>query len=66
VYVPDELKQRIEYTARVQRKSVAQVIRDALDAYALDVNSPRPTFPLFRSGAPIEDWDDALREFGED
>jgi len=65
VYLPDELKQRIAHTARVQRKSEAEVIRDALDAYALQACVPRLRLPLFRSNAPIEDWDEALRGFGE-
>ena len=65
VYLPDDLKRRIEYTARVQRKSEAEVIRDALDAYALRADVPRPRLPRVRSNAPIEDWDEALRGFGE-
>lgn len=65
VYLPEELKRRIERTAFAQRSSEAEVIRAALDAYTLET-PPRPTFPLFSSGKPIEDWDEAMRGFGED
>jgi hypothetical protein len=66
VYFPDELKRRIEYTAQIERKSEAEIIRAAVDAYTLHTNPPRPKFPLFSSGKPIEDWDEAMRGFGED
>jgi Ribbon-helix-helix protein, copG family len=65
VYLPDELKKRVEATARHERRSEAEVIRAALDAYTRG-GAPRPEFPLFSSGNPIEDWDEALRGFGED
>jgi hypothetical protein len=66
VYLSEELKRRIERTARLERKSEAEVIRAALDAYTLQSSPPRPRLPLFRSEKPIEDWDQALRGFGED
>jgi hypothetical protein len=66
VYFPDELKRRIEYTAQIERKSEAEIIRAAVDAYTLHTNPPRPKFPLFSSGKPIEDWVEAMRGFGED
>jgi len=65
VYLSEELKRRVEDTARRERTSEAEVIRAALDAYTR-VNPPRPKFPLFSSGNPIEDWDEAMRGFGED
>jgi Arc/MetJ-type ribon-helix-helix transcriptional regulator len=67
VYLPEELKKRIENTARLQRKSEAEVIRAALDAYT-QRTYPRPRLPLFEEGdlEPISDWDAALEGFGED
>jgi hypothetical protein len=67
VYLPDELKRRLERAARAQSRSEADVIRAALDAYTAR-EQPRPRLPLFSSGevAPIEDWDEAMRGFGED
>ena len=66
VYLPAELKLRVERTARVQGSSEAQVIRAALDRYTLEHAPPRPRLPLFSSGKPITDWDEAMRGFGED
>jgi hypothetical protein len=66
VYFPGELKRRIEYTARIERRSEAEIIRAAVDAYTLHTNPPRPKLPLFSSGKPIENWDEAMRGFGED
>jgi Ribbon-helix-helix protein, copG family len=68
VYLPKELKDRIALVARREGRSEAAVIRAALDEYASNHTPPRPKLPLFRSGAvlPVEDWDEALRGFGED
>lgn len=68
VYLPPELKKRIEHTARIEGKSEAEVIRAALDAYTLHHSPPRPKLPLFSSGevGVITDWDEAMRGFGED
>jgi hypothetical protein len=67
IYLPEELKARVERTARVQRRSEAEVIRAAIDEFTKDERPPL-TLPLFDSGevAPIDDWDEALRGFGED
>jgi metal-responsive CopG/Arc/MetJ family transcriptional regulator len=67
IYLPDELKKRVERTARRQQRSEAEVIRAAIEQFT-NAEPPRPTLPLFKSGAvvPIDDWDDALRGFGED
>jgi len=65
VYLPDELKLRVERTARAQNRSEAEVIRAALEEYTVRNGRPRPTAPLF-SVEPIEDWDEAMRGFGED
>lgn len=66
IYLPDELKRRIEQAARERSTSEAEVIRTAVDAAVPPLERPRPTFPLFDSGQPIEDWDEAMRGFGED
>ena len=67
VYLPDELKRRVEETARAQNRSEAEVIRAALEAFT-DGERPSPTLPLFTSGQviPVDDWDEALQGFGED
>jgi hypothetical protein len=68
IYLPDELKRRIERAARANGMSEAAVIRMAIDRYTQADASPRPKLPLFNSGTvvPIDDWDEALRGFGED
>lgn len=67
VYLPDHLKRRLEQTARLQHRSEADVLRSALDEYTRR-ERPRPTLPLFARGAvaPVADFDEALRGFGED
>ena len=67
VYLPDELKERLEETAKLRGMSEAEAIRCAIDAFAVD-NDRRPRIPLFSSGevAPVEDWDEAMRGFGSD
>ena len=67
VYLPDNLKQRIERVAEEQGRSEADIIRAAIEQYTAG-HHPRPTLPLFAAGeiAPIEDWDEAMRGFGED
>jgi plasmid stability protein len=66
IYLPDELKRRLEQAARDRATSEAEVIRAALDAGVPPLERPRPTFPLFNSGQPIKDWDEAMRGFGQD
>lgn len=67
VYLTDELRRRLGHTARAEGRSEADVIRSALDAYAVS-EGPVPTLPLFASGdvAPVDDWDEALLGFGRD
>ena len=68
VYLPEALKRRVEQIARVQQRSEADVIRDALDEFTRR-ERPRPTLPLFKSlGEPIaERVDELLAEgFGRD
>ena len=67
LYLSDELNARIKRKARREGRSEADVMRSALTEYTKD-DGPSPTLPLFDSGqvAPIRDWDEALRGFGED
>jgi hypothetical protein len=66
LYLPEELKARIERLAASTNRSEAEVMRTALSRYADEIR-PQPRFGLFQSlGEPITDWDDALRGFGED
>ncbi len=66
VYLPEDLKARLERAAREERRSEAQLIREAVAA-ALDSRPPRRPRPLFDSGDP--DWaanvEEHLRGFGE-
>jgi hypothetical protein len=64
VYLPDDLKRRLEQTAHAQKRSEADVIRAALDCFVDPLERPRPRLPLF-SAEPIDDWDEAMRGFGE-
>jgi len=68
VYLTPELKDRLEQFAASRGRSEADVIRSALAAYTADQVRPRPRLPLFSLGtvAPVEDWDEALKGFGED
>ena len=70
VYLPDDLKQRVERTAREQKRSEAEIIRAALDEYTSNQAArPRPTLPLFDSGRGniAERVDELLAEgFGRD
>jgi Arc/MetJ-type ribon-helix-helix transcriptional regulator len=47
VYLPEELKRRVERTARDRRTSEAEVIRAALHEHTAK-ERPRPRLPLFR------------------
>jgi Arc/MetJ-type ribon-helix-helix transcriptional regulator len=67
VYLPEELKVRVEQTAARTHSSEAEVIREAIDRFTGERELPRPRLPLFDSGKvePIEDFDKALEGFGE-
>ena len=67
IYLPDELKRRVEQAAREQATAEAEVIRAAPDAGVPPLE--RPTFPLFDSGRGdiAERVDELLAEgFGRD
>ena len=66
IYLPDDLKARLEATARAEGRTEADVIREAL-ARALDGRKlPRPTLPLSEPTGLTTNWaeevDDRLGE----
>jgi plasmid stability protein len=69
VYLPEDLKRRLERTARHRRTSEAEVIRAALDEHTAK-EQPRPRLPLFRGSGTTnvaERVDEILAEgFGRD
>ncbi|MCP9484554.1 MAG: ribbon-helix-helix domain-containing protein [Gaiellaceae bacterium MAG52_C11] len=70
VYLPEELKARLERTAASRGQSEADVIRAALDQFTVERERPRPHLPLVQSfGEPglSERVDEELaRGFGRD
>jgi metal-responsive CopG/Arc/MetJ family transcriptional regulator len=66
IYLPEELKRRLERLARRAGRSEASLIREALEHLAAK-DSPRPRPALFRSGDPhlAERVDEALKGFGD-
>ena len=67
VYLPDELKHRLEQAARRERRTEASIVRQALDE-ALRLADVAPTVPLFSEGwgdpTLAERVDDLLAETG--
>ena len=67
VYLPDELKNRLEQAARRERRTEASIVREALDE-ALRLRDVAPTAPLFSEGwgdpTLAERVDDLLAETG--
>ena len=49
IYLPDDLKKRLELVARQERRTEAAIVREAL-ADALDRREVSPTVPLFAEG----------------
>ena len=70
VYLPEDLKHRLEQIARAQQRSEAEIIRTALAEFTAAQHRPRPTLPLFRGRAVTniaERVDEILAEgFGRD
>ena len=66
IYLPDELKARLEAAARVQGRTEADVIREAL-AQALDEQSaPRPRLPLTEPTGETTNWAERVDELLEE
>ena len=70
VYLPEDLKKKVETVAKIEKKSEADVIRDAISAAVeYTVTVPRPTLPL--PGMKLSDprvaerADELLDGFGE-
>ncbi len=64
VYLTPDLKARLEGLSSRSGRSEADIIRAALLEFTAR-EAPRPRIPLF-SVEPIEDWDEAMKGFGED
>lgn len=68
VYLPEELKHRVERAAAAEQRSEADVIRSAIDRYTAARERPRPRVPLvesFRNPGLSERVDEELAGFGE-
>jgi Arc/MetJ-type ribon-helix-helix transcriptional regulator len=50
IYLPDELKRQIEEAAERERRSEAEIIREALAKAMRERTPPKPTVPLFEEG----------------
>lgn len=69
IYLPEELKSRVQRAARANGVSEAEIIRTAIERYTHADSRPRPKLPLFNSGDPTlaERVDEILAEgFGRD
>jgi Arc/MetJ-type ribon-helix-helix transcriptional regulator len=68
IYLPDELKRRVEKVARSSGKSEADVIRDAVSEATLTAGAPLPRIPLMDAGLGdptiAENVDALLESFG--
>ena len=51
VYLPEELKRRLEALARTRETSEAALIREAVE-HLVSQSRPRPRLGMFRSGDP--------------
>jgi len=68
IYLPDELKKRVEKVARNTGKSEADVIRDAISGATMAAGAPAPRIPLMERGLGdptiAENVDALLESFG--
>ncbi|HEX9161309.1 MAG TPA: CopG family transcriptional regulator [Thermoanaerobaculia bacterium] len=68
LYLPDDLKRKVERVARQQGRSEADVIREAIVA-AVKSTAPRPRIPLVKRTGRVtniaEHVDELLDGFGE-
>jgi hypothetical protein len=69
VYLPDELKAALEARARSERRSEAELIREAVAERVYGGDGPRPKLPLCSAGLDDPDAaervDELLRGFGQ-
>ena len=68
VYLPDELKLSLEQMAAQERRSEAQIIREAVGVAVTSRKRPRPRVPLTERGLgdpnAAEQVDELLEGFG--
>ena len=68
VYLPDELKARLEQAAQEERRTEAEIIRESLEAALARRARPAPRIPLVPTGLgrpdAAERVDDLLDGFG--
>jgi plasmid stability protein len=66
IYLPDELKARLEAAARARGRTEADVIREALTRALDELPAPRPRLPLTAPTGRPTNWaervDDLLEE----
>ena len=62
IYLPDDLKARLEAAARVQRRTEADVIREALARALDDQPVPRPRLPLAEPTGRTTNWAERVDE----
>ena len=67
VYLTTDQKRALEWAARAEGRSEAELIREGIDAVTLRHRVAEPTVPLFESGVPdlAERVDELLDGFGE-
>ncbi len=66
LYLPDQLKRRIERVAATEGRSEADIIRSAVDHYTAGRQGGRPRLPLFDSGRGdlVDRLEEQLEGFG--
>ncbi len=67
IYIPDELKAALARRARIERRSEADIIREALIEATAGYRTPARTVPLGSGAGPhdlSERLDEWLRDFG--
>ena len=67
VYLTTEQKRALARTAKLERRSEADLIREGIDTITNRHRVAEPTIPLFTSGVPdlADRADDYLEGFGE-
>ena len=68
IYLPDALKRKVAAAAKIERRSEAGIIRDAVEEAMRKRVRPKPRFPLttkrLRRPDMAENFDDYLKGFG--
>jgi Arc/MetJ-type ribon-helix-helix transcriptional regulator len=68
IYLPDDLKERVEKVAKIEGKSEADVIRDAISNAVGLADAPQPRLPLTKKGLGdptlAERIDELMESFG--